>query len=212
MTVPSEPQKAGFGLLLIVALGIVFVLFARLGMLTLPLAALILFARPMPRRFRLTAVLATGVSLGWLAGNGDLADQVVRAAVVIATAAFTITVVFSRWSLVHRSLVAILVATAGVGGLMTVFGTSWPEVRWWVETKINFSAQITLSWLATTDASGSSMVVQVEDWFQNAIPLMADFFPATTALQMLAGFALATVVYQRMMYPKGQTLGRVGGD
>ena len=78
MTTPSEPQKAGFGLLLIVALGIAFVLLARVGMLTLPLAALIIFARPMPRRFRLTAVLATGVSLGWLAGTGDLPDQVVR--------------------------------------------------------------------------------------------------------------------------------------
>jgi hypothetical protein len=139
----------------------------------------------------------------------------VRAAAVIGTAAFTIAMAFTTWSLIHRSLVAIATAAIGVMALTSVLRTSWPEVRWWVESRTGVSAQIMLSWLATPDtsdggsAAGSSpLVIQLEDWFEVAVPLMADFFPATLAVQMLAGLALASVFYHRMNHPTSDKLGR----
>ena len=46
-------------------------------------------------------------------------------------------------------------------------------------------------------AGDDALVVQLEAWFDSIIPLMADFFPATVAVQMLAGLALATALYRR---------------
>ena len=214
MAAQSEPRRGRLGLLMVVASGIGFVFLAPLGLLTLPLAALILFSQPMQRRFRLTAALAGGMSLWWLAQFGDPPDQVVRAVAVMGTAVFIMTLAYTNWSLVHRSLIAMVAAAIGVTAFATVSRMSWSEIRWWVETRIGFSTQITLSWLSASNegnggalGSGDAMVIQFEDWFDVAVPLMADFFPATTAIQMLAGFALASVLVRRMD-PARHTLGR----
>ena len=211
MAAPSEPRRGRLGLLMVVASGIGFAILAPPGLLTLPLAALILFSQ---QRFRLTAALAGGISLWWLAQFGDPPDQVVRATAVIGTAVFIMTLAYTNWSLVHRSLIAMVAATIGVAALATVSRMSWSEIRWWVETRIGFSTQITLGWLSTSNqadggagGSGDAMLIQFEDWSQVAVPLMADFFPATTAIQMLAGFALASV-WVRRMDPARHTLGR----
>ena len=215
MSGSSEPLRRRLGLPMMVGAAFVFAVLAPIVLLTLPLTALVVFSHPIPSRHRLTAALAGGISLWWLAQSGDPPDQVIRAAAVIGTAAFTIAVVFTNWSLIHRSLVAIAAAAIGVLAFTTVLRTSWPEVRWWVESRIGVSAQITLSWLATRNgaeggsAAGSDpWVIQLEDWFEVAVPLMADFFPATLAIQMLAGLALASVLYDRMTHQTRGTLGR----
>ena len=215
MSSSSEPLRGGLGLPKMVGAAFVFTLLAPIVLLTLPLTALVVFSRPIPSRHRLTAALAGGISLWWLAQSGDPPDQVIRAAAVIGTATFTIAVVFTNWSLIHRSLVAIAAAAIGVLAFTTVLRTSWPEVRWWVESRIGVSAQIMLSWLATRNgaeggsAAGSDtwVIIQLEDWFEVAVPLMADFFPAMLAIQMLAGLALASVLYDRMTHQTRGTLG-----
>ena len=213
MSGPSEPLRRGLGLLMMVGAAFVFAVLAPIGLLTLPLAALVFCSHPIPRRHRLAAALAGGISLWWLAQFGDPPDQVVRAAAVIGTAAFTMAVAFTSWSLIHRSLVAVATAAIGVMAFTAVLGTSWPEVRWWVESRIGVSAQIILGWLATSSGAKDGSAVGVdplllEDWFVVAVPLMADFFPATLAIQMLAGLALASVLYHRMTRRPRGTLGR----
>ncbi len=213
MSGPSEPLRRRLGLLMMVGATFVFAVLAPIGLLTLPLAALVFFSHPIPSRHRLTAALAGGISLWWLAQFGDPPDQVARAAAVIGTAAFTIAVALTNWSLIHRSLVAIAAAAIGVVAFTTVLRTSWPEVRWWVESRIGVSGQIVLGWLATSNGAEDGSAVGVdplvlEDWFVVAVPLMADFFPATLAIQMLAGLALASVLYHRMTHQTHGTLGR----
>ena len=195
---------------MVIASGIGFAFLAPAGLLTLPLAALMFFSHPMQRGLRLIAALAGGISLWWLAQFGDPPQQVVRAIAVMGTAVFIITLAYTNWSLVHRSLIAMVAAAIGVTAFVTVSRMSWSEIRWWVESQIGFSAQITLSWLSTwneADSGAVGSVIQIEDWFEVAVPLMADFFPATTAIQMLAGFALASVLVRRMD-PARNTLGR----
>ena len=110
MSGSSEPLRGGLGVPLMVGAAFVFAMLAPIVLLTLPLTALIVFSQPIPSRHRLTAALAGGISFWWLARFGDPPDQVIRAAAVIGTAAFTIAVAFTNWSLIHRSLVAITAA------------------------------------------------------------------------------------------------------
>ena len=215
MSGSSEPIRGGLGLPMMIGAAFVFAILAPMVLLTLPLTALVVFSQPIPSRHRLTVALAGGISVWWLVQIGDPPDQVIRAAAVIGTAAFTIATAFTKWSLIHRSIAATTAAAIGVMAFTTVLRTSWSGVRWWIESRIGFSAQIALSWLATrNEAEGGSAVgsdpwvIQLEDWFEVAVPLMADFFPATLAIQMLAGLALASVLYHRMTHRTRGTLGR----
>ena len=208
MSSPSESQPSGLGLLLLLGVGLAFTILAPTGALTLPLAALVLLSRPGRRGYVATASVAAGISLWWLAQIGDPPDQVVRAAVVIGTATFILTLAYTSLTLTHRSLVSVALAAVGVTGFAIVLRTSWTELRWWVESRIGFAAQLTLSRLSLGTSGGEPtdgsdlMVLQLEDWIEVIVPVMADFFPATLAVQMLAGFALATVLYHRLT-PEG---------
>ncbi len=201
MSVPSESPRGGggLGLLLVFGAGIVFAIFLPIGFLTVPLAGLVLVTRFQRLRAVVTASLLTGISLWWLAQIGDPPDQVIRAAAVMGSAAFVVTFLSTSWSLTHRSLAAIGVAAGGTGAFLAATRTSWPEIRWWVESRVQFAAQLVLTRLSGDQpgAGDDALVVQLEAWFEWFIPLMADFFPAKLAVQMLAGFALATALYRR---------------
>jgi len=203
MSVPSESPRGGggLGLLLVLGAGIVFAISAPIGLLTVPLAGLVLVTRFRRPRAVVTASLFTGISLWWLAQIGDPPDQIVRVAAVMGSAAFVATFLSTSWSLTHRSLAAIGVAAAGTGALLTAARTSWPEIHWWVESRVEFGVQLVLARLLGNEARAGdeALVAQLETWFDSVIPLMADFFPATVAVQMLAGFALATALYRRFV-------------
>ena len=201
MSVPSESPRGGGGggLLLVFGAGIAFAIFAPIGLLTVPLAGLVLVTRFGRLRAVVTASLLTGISLWWLAQIGDPPDQVIRAAAVMGSAAFVVTFLSTSWSLTHRSLAAVGVAAGGTAALLAAASTSWPEIHWWVESRIQFAAELVMTGLSGDQpgAGDDAMVVQLEAWFESVIPLMADFFPATVAVQMLAGLALATALYRR---------------
>ena len=212
MSVRSEShKKGGLGLLLVFGAGIAFALFAPIGLLTLPLAGMVLATRARSRHGVAAALLA-GVSLWWLAQVGNPPDQVVRSAAVIGSAVFVATLVSMTWSHTHRSLVAIGLAAGSISVLFAVLHISWSEVRWWVESRIQFAAQMALTRMSGNRfgtggelTNGDPLVGQLVD---RVIPIMADYFPATVAVQMFAGFALATVLFRRIAPEIGVTLGK----
>ncbi len=212
MSVPSESPRGGGGLGLLLVFGavIAFAIFLPIGLLTVPLAGLVLVTRFQRLRAVVTASLLTGISLWWLAQIGDPPDQVIRAAAVMGSAAFVVTFLSTSWSLTHRSLAAIGVAAGGTGALLAAARTSWPEIHWWVESRGQLAAQLVLTRLSGDQpgAGDDAMVVQLKAWFESVIPLMADFFPATVAVQMLAGLALATALYRRFAPAAGVTPGK----
>jgi hypothetical protein len=195
--------------LLAIMAGIGFAILAPIGLLTLPLAALVLVRRPGTQGRLSTGVLAGGLSLWWLALPGDPPDQAVRAAAVIGTAVFAWTWRYSAWSLAHRAIAATGAAAVAVGVLVAALGTSWSQMRWWVESRIGVTTQLLLARVSAGAPPGPAgatdpMVVQLEESFEMVVPLMADFFPATVAIEMLAGFALATVLYRRLVDTAGE--------
>ncbi len=212
MSVPSESPRGrgGLGLLLVFGAGIVFAIFAPIGLLTVPLAGLVLVTRFRRLRAVVTGSLLTGISLWWLVQIGDPPDQVIRAAAVMGSAAFVVTFLSTSWSLSHRSLAAIGVAAVGTAALLAATRTSWPEIRWWVESRVQLAAQLALTRLSGDQpgAGDDALVVQLEAWFESVIPLIADFFPATVAVQMLVGLALATALYRRFAPAAGVTWGK----
>ncbi len=212
MSVPSESPRGGGGLGLLLVFGavIAFAIFLPIGLLTVPLAGLVLVTRFQRLRAVVTASLLTGISLWWLAQIGDPPDQVIRAAAVLGSAAFVVTFLSTSWSLTHRSLAAIGVAAGGTGAWLAAARTSWPEIHWWVESRGQLAAQLVLTRLSGDQpgAGDDAMVVQLKAWFESVIPLMADFFPATVAVQMLAGLALATALYRRFAPAVGVMSGK----
>ncbi len=211
MSVPSESPRGGGGLGLLLVFGAgMFAIFAPIGLLTVPLAGLVLVTRVQRLRAVVTASLLTGFSLWWLAQIGDPPDQVIRVAAVMGSAAFVVTFLSTSWSLTHRSLAAIGVAAGGTGALLAAARTSWPEIHWWVESRIQFAAQLVLARMSGDQpgAGDDALVVQLKAWFESVIPLMADFFPATVAVQMLAGLALATALCSRFAPAAGVTWGK----
>ncbi len=211
MSVPSESPRGGGGLGLLLVFGAgMFAIFAPIGLLTVPLAGLVLVTRLQRLRAVVTASLLTGISLWWLVQIGDPPDQVIRAAAVMGSAAFVVTFLSTSWSLTHRSLAAIGVAAGGTGALLAAARTSWPEIHWWVESRIQFAAQLVLARMSGDQpgVGDDALVVQLEAWFESVIPLMADFFPATVAVQMLAGLALATALCSRFAPAAGVTWGK----
>jgi hypothetical protein len=210
MSSPSESRKGGLGLLLLVGAGIAFAIFLPTGLLTVPLAGLVL-ASPTTRR-AFTAALLTGVSLWWVVQVGEPPDQIVRAVAVIGTVVFVGTLLVTDWSLTHRALVAVAAAAGGVTLALGILGISWPEIRWWVASRIELAAQLALTRLSGgvggEPLADDAMARQMEDWFETVIPLMADYFPATVVIQTLVGLVLATALFRRFTPAARETIGK----
>ena len=204
----------GLGLLLVFGAGLAFALFSHIGLLTLPLAGLLLATRARSGHVIAASFLA-GVSLWWLAQVGNPPDQIVRAAAVVGSTVFVTAFVSMKWSHTHRSLVAMGLAAGSVSVMFAALGISWPEVRWWVESRIQFAVQGALTLMSGnrlgtgSDLTNSDpMVGQWEGLFERVIPLMADYFPAMVAVQIFAGFGLATVLFRRLAPEVGVTLAK----
>lgn len=202
----SGPPPTRAGLIPIIALSVVFVLISPVGLLTLPLAVILWIGGGRSAPW-LTSALAGGITLWWLVQRGDPPQQVVRTAAVVGTATFAVLSRTTRMTVTHRSLVSVAAATGAVAGLMAMFGRSWEAVRWWVEYRAGFTAQTVLSgmWAAVPrgadglpSAGEETLVVQLEELFDQAIPLFGELFPATVAIQLLVGLGLATVIADRL--------------
>ena len=202
MTQPSEPP-ARLGVLPVLgALG--FASLAPVGLLTLPFAIIVMLRGDRLRGPTFAGALALGISLWWLSRVGEPPDQLVRSVAVIGTAAFILIGKRTKWSLVHRSLGTVAVAAVSAGAHLLILGTTWNELRWWVETGITSSTQITLNLMAPLGSEPSGtvfgpLVFRLEDILATTVPLMADFFPATLAIQLLTGLVLATILSDRIV-------------
>jgi Predicted membrane protein (DUF2232) len=185
---------------------LVFVFFAPVGYFALPFAGIIWTAGG--RRGRATtAALAAGLGLWWLLQVGDPPDQLARAVAVLAAVAYVGLTMLTRLSVTHRSLVSTVLAGGAGASLLAVLGRSWESVRWWVEYRAGYTAQVVLSgmWAAvprTPDGlpqpGQDRLVLQAEDWFNVALPWLGDLYPGLMALQLMGGLALAAFVAHRL--------------
>lgn len=202
MTAPSERLRGGLGRLVLTTLA--FATVAPVALVALPLAALLLASRPRSAAEYAAIGLAGGPAIWWLLTPGDLPDQLVRASALFVTLAFTITTLQTRVSVTHRALHAVTLAGGAVVGLMMVLQTSWGEVRWWIAHRTGFAARWLMGALwsgsaATQDAAGTvHPLAQLQNWFAEVVPIVADFYPALLAVELMVGLALATAIYRRV--------------
>ncbi|MFQ6046011.1 MAG: DUF2232 domain-containing protein [Gemmatimonadales bacterium] len=213
MTDTSERSpRGGLGRLLVAA--VAFVLFAPAGLVALPLAALLLVSGPRTNRELVASGAAVGYALFWLLSPGELPDQMVRAAALIATVVFTVAALHRRAPFIHHAMLASVAAALSVYLLALVLGVSWDQSRWWVEHRMGMVARgaIALSALATESGvlglgPGAG---EVEIWLNRVVAFMARFHPGVAALQLIAGLALASALTRRLaVSPRGPALGRL---
>lgn len=218
MDPPSERRSLdGVGRLVLAAVG--FGIVAPPALFALPLAALLMASRPRTTPEYVAVATAGAFALWWLLTPGDLPDQLVRAAALFVTLTFTLTTLRTRASVTHRSLHAVAIAGAAVTALLTFLGSSWGELRWWVAHRTGLAARsvMGLLWSATpaTPNGGPATPTQpalerLQQWFAEVVPVVADFYPALLALEMMLGLALATAIYQRVATdPRGAPLGQL---
>ncbi|HEY2825740.1 MAG TPA: DUF2232 domain-containing protein [Gemmatimonadales bacterium] len=196
---------------------VLYCFFAPAALLALPLAALLLASRPRTRGDAFLAIVAGGFSLWWLWQPGDLADQVLRAAAVMGTAAFVLTALATQWSVTHRAVVAIGAAASAVAAWLAVVGRTWWELGWSVAHRAGFAARQSLSVVYGVMSRDGQPTPGAAQWLKQAgtmmdttVQLMSAYYPATVALQMLAGFALATLLCRHLTTPApGVPLGRL---
>ncbi len=212
-TSSEQPHRGGLGRLLIV--GVALALVGPVGLVTLPLTALLFASGARSRDEVVVASAAGGVSIWWLLQVGDPQDQLVRAAAVLGTATLVVLALSTRLSLTNRSLIAVSAGAAGVGLLLLSPGVSWAEIRWWAGYNVGFAARTAISWMWVRNPVGPASTMsddaatQLESITEGLVVWMADLFPAFLALFSLAGFAFAAAVYHRIcLAPKGRAPGR----
>ncbi len=213
MTAP--PARAPSGGLVRVVVGVIaFSLVAPIGLVALPLATLTAASHPRAGRSLLIGIAAAVAAAWWLVVPGELPGQTVRAAAVIATAAFAVSTVMTQWSAVHRGLLAAAVAAGGLGTGFLAFGWSWDRLHWWVayRTAATLRLQLGLLWRGAREnvllSPSAALLRQMESAYGSIITGMADLFPATVVLELLAGFVLAVAIHHRIArHPVGTPLG-----
>ena len=213
MTAPPARAPRG-GLVRVVVGFIAFSLVAPVGLVALPLATLVAASRPRTGRSLLIGLAAAVAAVWWLVLPGEFPGQIVRAAAVIATAVFAVSTVMTRWSAVHRALLAAAVAAGGLGTGFLVFGWSWDRLHWWVayRTAATLRLQLGALWRGAREnvafAPSAALLRQMESAYASIVSGMADLFPATVALELLAGFVLAVAIHHRIArHPVGTPLG-----
>jgi len=203
--VPEHAHRARLGLLVFV-LGFGFVLVAPVGLLTVPLAALLLLSPDRSASLVVATSFAGGIGLWWLWSVGDPAEQLVRAGCVIATATFLVISTTTRWTVIHRALTSVVVAGVGAAIAVRLLGNTWAEIIWWTERRaVIAESYIMQIWVAGqagssgifgTGADGAA--AQMEDMIRGLPDLSTNLFPATFALRMVAGLTLATYLVTRV--------------
>jgi len=188
---------------------VAFSLFAPVGLFALPLAALLVMSQPHRTRVTLLTIVAGGFSLAWILQPGDLPDQVVRAGAVIALTVFLPLTFYTRTSTGHRVCLAATAAALSVIFLLMTLGRSWHELHWWVEHRLGYSARIMMRGTWGRDGAGGVDAGQIENILGTSVRFVADYHPALVTLQVMAGLALATAIYQRLATePRGVPPGR----
>ena len=213
MSLSGRAPQRGLGRL--VAGTIALAMVAPAAVVALPLAVLLAVTPPRTRAELVTTGIASGFSAWWLLGPGQLPDQMVRAAAVLATAGFVVFTVRTGLPFMYRALVSLAGSMVGVSALLWLMGSSWGELRWWVANRSALAARSLMGMLwsrvSITEAvdTASPALTRFEESLGTMVQLTADFLPAITALELLAGLVLATAIYHRVArQPRGQPMGR----
>lgn len=189
-----------------------FAAFAHLALVALPLFFLTLASRPRRRNEILAAAVAAVFAFWWLLTAGPLPQQTLRAAAIIGAAAFTVAAGVSRWTTIHRSLAAISAATVGVAIGFALLKLSWREMHWTVQHQISSFLAGTI-WPGSVPPTESPAIISTvtnQPGLGEAAHIMADYYPAIIALEMIVSFALVTALYHRISRtPWGLPLGRL---
>ncbi len=178
-----------------------------------PAAVLIFLTRPTPGH-RVVAAACAGLTVWWLLGVGDLPDQVVRAAALLATAGFGLLSRRTTWTVTHRALAAVAVAAVGIALAFLLFGWSWDRLQWWLEFRTGATLRLLLSRMAVAtpgDAGpvGAAGPAEFEESLDSLVRTSAELFPAALALQLLLSLVLAAWGARRLTgVSVGRPLGR----
>jgi hypothetical protein len=175
---------------------------APLAVIALPLAILLVLARPRAARARLVAGFTGGLALWWLLGSGDLPDQTVRAGALIASVGFALLSRRTTWSVTHRALAAVTLAALGTMTCFLLFRWSWGRLHWWTEFRTGPALRLMLQSAATDRGAGGvgfgTGARGFEQMLDRLTTISADLFPALMALQLLVGLAVAAVLAHRL--------------
>jgi hypothetical protein len=168
------------------------------ALIALPAAALLVLAGGSRPGARIAAGALGTVGVWWLLGTGDLPDQTLRAATLLAAAAFTLLSARTTLSVTHRALIALAVAALGTAAAFVAFGWSWARLLWWVEFHTGAALRLVLVQM-TASAGGSAMGrPDFEGMLNQMIRTSGQLFPAAIALQLLASLGLAALLARRL--------------
>lgn len=212
LLLPEHARRGGLGrvvlamvaLLLVAPVGVFAApgpaLLASAGLIALPLAALSLVApprRPMPL---LVASVSVLIATWWLLGRGELLDQTIRSTAVLATGAFLVLGLATRWAFTSRALLATGVGAAIVAALYPVFGSSWNALHWWSEYRAGYAMRLRFGvlWGGGAGTGDDPMVRELGNALGAAVQVMSDLFPALLGLHLIATFAVATALHRRL--------------
>jgi hypothetical protein len=179
-----------------------FALFApgALGLIALPLAALLLAAGLQRPRDVAIALLVAATGLGFLAWSArDALDAALGAYALIVAAAFAGGALLAPAGVLRQTLRAMLWGAVGTGAL----GLAFRGVGFWNE----------LHWSAVRQASSAlrlAVQIQPESYslFEPLVRFFGDAFPGLVALQTFAALALAWQWHARIAAaPLGPPLG-----
>ena len=219
----ERPPRGGLGRLVWRAAALTLAGFLALAILPLtvtlvavtaiPLATLLAGRASRTRAETMTLAGCVGFALWWLLQLGELPGQLTRAAAIFAALAFVTATRWTRLTVTHRALTAAAVAIGGVTALLFALGSSWSELRWWVEFRVGLAARSVIGGLWTVSASaGGGQITdpgKIETLLHSAVSLAAAFYPALTVLVILTGLALASRTYHWVApAPKGVGPGR----
>lgn len=184
---------------------------APVALVALPTTALLLLVGR-GRRARLAAAVVAVPAVAWLVGPGELPDQVMRTAALLAAAVFGIVSTRSAVRFTHRALLALGGAAAGIAVGFLAFGWSWDRLHWWVSFRAGAALRLLLTASAPSgagEAPGNLDRPDFEALLGGLVRTSADLYPAALALELLLGLAIAVAVAPRLAgVPVGRPLGR----
>lgn len=184
---------------------------APAALVALPTTALLLLVGR-GRRARVMGAATALIGVAWLLSPGELPDQVMRTAALLAAAVFGIVSTRPAVRFAHRALLALGGAAAGIAAAFLMFGWSWGRLHWWVSFRAGAALRLLLAATAMPaagDATGNLDRPDFESMLGSLVRTSADLYPAALALELLLGLAIAVALAPRLAgAPVGRPLGR----